>query len=383
MANELDQLNLSQSGTLPPELYAQQQQLNRQQQYAQMLMQQGQNPAQGQMVSGRYVAPSPWQALQAPVNMLLGAYMTKQGDTKAAELANALREGRTKEQQAIMEKLNTGDNKGALSLASSSQYGGGKEFVPALIGSVIPKTPEKVSEYNLAKQEGFKGSFNDFANQITPYQKQSLALQAASQNKPQIVETANGYIAVNPNNPSQATPVMFNGQPVTGSKGALTGEGAKQVTGATNLKSAIDDYQSKLKNFSTLDMVNPNARADMSQSYNTMMLQAKEAFNLGVLNGKDWDILQKVVTDPTSPNALLLSKNTMTKQSDELAKTANNAIKNVYDVHQKPMPANMQMPAINPAKEGSVANAPMYATNGSQRIVSNDGGQTWQPVGAK
>ena len=26
---------------------------------------------------------------------------------------------------------------------------------------------------------------------------------------------------------------------------------------------------------------------------------------------------------------------------------------------------------------------PMYATNGTQRIVSNDGGATWQPVGAK
>ena len=382
MANELDQLNLNQSGTLPPELFAQQQQLNRQQQMANLLMQQNQQP-QGQMISGRYVAPSWTQQLAPVANMLTGAYLSKQGDTKAAELAQALREGRTKEQQAIMEKLNTGDNKGALALASSSQYGGGKEFVPALIGSVIPKTPEKVAEYNLAKQEGFKGTFNDFANQMNAYQKQSLALQAAGQNKPQIVETANGYIAVNPNNPSQATPVMFNGQPVTGSKGALTGEGAKQVTGATNLKSAIDDYQAKLKNFSTLDMVNPNARADMSQAYNTMMLQAKEAFNLGVLNGKDWDILQKVVTDPTSANALLLSKNTMTKQSDELAKTANNAIKNVYDVHQKPMPANMQIPATNPAGASPAASAPMYATNGSQRIVSNDGGQTWQPVGAK
>lgn len=348
MANELDQLNLNQAGTLPPELFAQQQQLNRQQQMANMLMQNNQQP-QGQMISGRYVAPSWTQQLAPVANMLAGAYIAKQGDTKAAELAQALREGRSKEQQAIMEKLNAGDNKGALALASGSTYGGGKEFVPALIGSVIPKTPEKVAEYNLAKQEGFKGSFNDFANQITPYQKQSLALQAAGQNKPQIIETANGYVAVNPNNPSQATPVMFNGQAVTGSKGALTGEGAKQVTGATNLKSAIDDYQAKLKNFGTLDMVNPNARADMGQAYNTMMLQAKEAFNLGVLNGKDWEILQKVVTDPTSPNALLLSKNTMNKQSEELAKTANNAIKNVYEVHQKPIPTNMQMPATNPA----------------------------------
>lgn len=33
--------------------------------------------------------------------------------------------------------------------------------------------------------------------------------------------------------------------------------------------------------------------------------------------------------------------------------------------------------------KGSNAVQPMYATNGTQRIVSNDGGATWQPVGAK
>lgn len=176
MANELDQLNLTQAGTLPPELYAQQQALNRQQQMAQMLMQQNQQP-QGQMISGRYVAPSWTQQLQPVANLLTGAYLAKQGDTKAAELAQQLREGKSKEQQAIMEALNVGDTKKALGLASGSTYGGGKEFVPALIGSVIPKTPEKVSEYNFAVQNGFKGSFNDYQNQMTPYQQAQLGLE--------------------------------------------------------------------------------------------------------------------------------------------------------------------------------------------------------------
>lgn len=90
MANELDQLNLAQSGTLPPELYQQQQALNRQQQMAAMLMQQNQQP-QGQMVSGRYVPTSFFQNLQPVANMLTGAYLAKQGDTKATELAQALR----------------------------------------------------------------------------------------------------------------------------------------------------------------------------------------------------------------------------------------------------------------------------------------------------
>lgn len=237
MANELDQLNLAQAGTLPPELYQQQQALNRQQQMAAMLMQQNQQP-QGQMVSGRYVPTSFFQNLQPVANMLTGAYLAKQGDTKATELAQQLRAGRQTEQQAIMEKLNAGDNKGALALASGSQYGGGKEFVPALIGNVISKKTETQQEYEQAKADGFKGSFMDYKNQITPYQKAELALRGAEAGKGQVVETPNGVMLINPRT-GAATPVMANGQTVLG-KGNQTESQAKasvfrsQMVGASN-----------------------------------------------------------------------------------------------------------------------------------------------------
>ena len=82
--------NVSQAGNLSPEDFAAQQQINRQQRFADMLMQQGQQP-QGQMVSGRYVAPSFAQMLQPVASMLAGAYVGKQADTKGAELAQRLR----------------------------------------------------------------------------------------------------------------------------------------------------------------------------------------------------------------------------------------------------------------------------------------------------
>ena len=85
-----DQLNASSLGTLSPEDYAQQQQINRQQRFAEMLMGQGQQP-QGQMISGRYVSPSFFQMLQPAASMLAGAYIGKQADTKGAELAQRLR----------------------------------------------------------------------------------------------------------------------------------------------------------------------------------------------------------------------------------------------------------------------------------------------------
>ena len=65
--------------------------LQRQKQYAAALLQQNQQP-QGQMIGGRFVAPSWTQQLNATLNPLLGAYMLNQADTKQAQLAEAIRQ---------------------------------------------------------------------------------------------------------------------------------------------------------------------------------------------------------------------------------------------------------------------------------------------------
>ena len=189
--------NAAQAGTMSPEDYAQQQALNRQQQFAQMLMQQGQQPAQGQMVSGRYVAPSPWQALQAPVNMLLGAYLGKQGDTEAAKLAQKIRDTKGAKEEAIT-NLITGTPEKTTELAgpyagnipmptatkeatkpdlaaalremnTNNPYGAGSEYKAALVGNMIPKKTDEMLNFDAARADGFKGSFNDFKNQMNQY----------------------------------------------------------------------------------------------------------------------------------------------------------------------------------------------------------------------
>jgi hypothetical protein len=87
----LPTINLA-GGNLPPEILGQQQQLNRQQQMAQLLMQQGQQIPQGQMISGRYVAPSFTQNLASLANAYVGSELAKKGDKQALELAAALRQ---------------------------------------------------------------------------------------------------------------------------------------------------------------------------------------------------------------------------------------------------------------------------------------------------
>ena len=87
---DTNQFSATQAGTMSPEDYAQQQAINRQQRFADLLMAQGQQP-QGQMISGRYVPPSFFQMLNPVVNQLAGAYIGKKGDEEATKLAQKLR----------------------------------------------------------------------------------------------------------------------------------------------------------------------------------------------------------------------------------------------------------------------------------------------------
>lgn len=196
-------------GTLPPELFAEQQQLNRQQQMAQALMQQGMQQPQGQMVSGRYVAPSFFQNVLPLAQMYAGTRIAEQGDKKALALAEQLRKGKEQETQAIMQQLKprnvqtemagpygvsgTGQNvpmpvatqtlppdlQAATQLALQSRFGAGKELLPTLINRALPepvKPTIDIQNYEFARSQGYKGSLNDFKNQISPVERERLAL---------------------------------------------------------------------------------------------------------------------------------------------------------------------------------------------------------------
>jgi len=206
MATENDYLN---------PIYPEMQGLERQRKMAQMLLQQGyqQNagPA-GQMVSGRYVPNSFWQNAQGPVNMMLGAYLDKKSEERAMDLAKQIREAKTEKEQKITDYITgTPEVKTELAgpyagnvpkpiaikaetkpdlaaalreISTNNPYGAGSEYKAAIVGNMIPKTPDEVAKYKFAQTpEGgnFKGSFNDFQNQMNAYQKAHLGILAANQ----------------------------------------------------------------------------------------------------------------------------------------------------------------------------------------------------------
>ena len=147
MANEI---NLAQAGTMSPEDYAQQQALTRQQQMAQMLMQQGQQQPQGQMVSGRYVPTSFFQNIAPLANIAASQYIGNKADTEAAKLAQKIREGKESERLAALQQIKAGNATGALELPNV--YGGAAPYQSALIEQAIPKKPSAVQEFEYAQQ---------------------------------------------------------------------------------------------------------------------------------------------------------------------------------------------------------------------------------------
>ena len=82
-------------GTLNPEQMLQQQQILRQQKMAEMLLQQGMQQPQGQMVSGRYVAPSIFQNIAGLANTYMGQRGIERAEQAQLDLAKRLRADET------------------------------------------------------------------------------------------------------------------------------------------------------------------------------------------------------------------------------------------------------------------------------------------------
>jgi hypothetical protein len=110
--------------------------------------------------------------------------------------------------------------------------------------------------------------------------------------------------------------------------------------------------------------------------YGTKLTQQVPRFE-GPQSDKDTALYQAAAGDVGNPNKPIPTR---------LA-----AVETMIDLNKKYYPKgdwssiDTTMPntgkvSLGPAKESTANATPMYATNGNQRIVSNDGGKTWQPA---
>jgi hypothetical protein len=181
---------MQQAQQIPAELQPDLRDITRQQQLANMLTQQAFQQPQGQMVSGRYVAPSFFQNIAPMVNAYLGQRGAEQADIKQAALAQKLREGGDVEMQKFNELMKVGTPEArqqAFQYAQTARYSpllrniGAEMLKPQKLGAdetitlpnfaggapiELARGPDKKStdmiNYAQAQKEGFKGSFTDY-----------------------------------------------------------------------------------------------------------------------------------------------------------------------------------------------------------------------------
>ena len=180
--------------------------------------------------------------------------------------------------------------------------GGSKSFVVPKVGQSfnVTMTPSEID----ASRRGWS------ANAISR-DRLNFDMQQHNSPKPQIVDGQFVYPPSQQNPQGAAVPIQgFAKSP---------GEAAKkQLSGIDALRGSIDEYVSQVDDWSNRKMLMPDQRARMGTVYNNMMLQAKEAYNLGVLNGPDYTILTSIVADPTKPASAFLSKDALKTQATEL-----------------------------------------------------------------
>jgi len=128
------------------------QDVSRQRKLADLLMSQGMQQPQGQMISGYYVAPSFAQQLNPIANILAGQAVGERADVKQAEMAAALR---TQGDAAAKDVLDTYKQSPQAALAKASQlqqYPQVKVLLHQLAKTTIAEPPTSMQEFQGAQQ---------------------------------------------------------------------------------------------------------------------------------------------------------------------------------------------------------------------------------------
>ena len=139
-------------GDVPVDFQPQMQNISQQQKLSQLLLQQGMQQPQGQMISGHYVAPALTQYLQPLFSAYAGSKGMETAENKQLELAKAIRQQGDVAAQDVMNTYKT-DPQAALSKALQyQQFPQVKAVLPQLSKVGINELPTSVQEYKYGQQ---------------------------------------------------------------------------------------------------------------------------------------------------------------------------------------------------------------------------------------
>lgn len=193
--------------------------LQRQKQYAAMLLQQNQQP-QGQMIGGHYVAPSWTQQLNAAISPVVGAYMMNKADVEQKTLADKLRERSAAE---ITDALQTLKGSPEQVTYGAGQEGPTKTVTPAVAGN------RELTIAKLLKSDSPMAGV--IASKLIEQQFKEPKWEKAELTDPKTGNTKQGWVDVNSPNP-EATFRQGGEKPAISPENVMKGKFEGWYTGA-------------------------------------------------------------------------------------------------------------------------------------------------------
>lgn len=166
---------------------------------------------------------------------------------------------------------------------------------------------------------------------------------------PQIVQSEGGYVAVNPRDATSAPVTTAQGTQLAGAPRQAPEAYSKQASALLNMTDALNKYQNELKGFTVTTALQPDERARIGTAYQNALLQAKEIYNLGVLNGPDKAILEQIISNPLAIASAPISTDAMIKQVKAMRDIIDRQNTNLATVYKQP---KIDLPKTQPAESG-------------------------------
>ena len=268
-------------------------------------------------------------------------------------------EGATKLMQGLNESRNFGLDEVARTADSAQGNRPGTiqlDKYGRTVGSFIPKavemkladlggTTQAYNPYELSNGQSFKKTQTADSVASNALGWSRLAWEKQQSDKPQY--DAERGILVNPRS-GQAQEVQMGGKPIGPKDKNLPVDFTKSVGGLKELANGIESYKSAL---ASNGGVNPLAtgtnRAALKSSFTALQMGLKNAFELGALAGPDLSLLQGMLVDPTSPQALIIGDKGVAEQLDKAKEYIRNRGRAVYEAHGKSVPQEYAAPVKN------------------------------------
>lgn len=194
-----------------------------------------------------------------------------------------------------------------------------------------------------ARQEAQRLKISLAEYNLRKYQAENPALH--------IVQSGEGYAGVNPRT-GMAQPVMVQGAAGSTTPPKQLSAPAKPAPEAYSTKAealinatdAINQYQKELQGFSNIQALRPDQRARVGNAYQNSLLQLKEIYRLGVLNGPDKAILEQIITNPLDLSSATISTPAMIKQLESMRGILARQNQTLSTVYKQP---TLQLPTIS------------------------------------